>query len=172
MAPTRGQVLIGGADTATPDQRGTAHLRRKKLGIVFQQPNLLASLTALEQLLITDHLRKNDLKTRRSHATRLLNAVGLADHSNRRPDQLSGGQRQRVNIARALMGSPDVLLVDEPTSALDASAGHTIVELLATMTREYGTATIIVTHDVEHVPLCDREIAMRDGKLHEPVAGL
>ena len=167
--PTHGLVAIGGTDVAgLPDKTLTA-LRRDRVGIIFQQPNLLASLTAAEQLIIGDHLRRKPLKAARRKAADLLDLVGLASSADKRPHQLSGGQRQRVNIARALMGDPSVLLVDEPTAALDHERSGSIVRLLRRVTDEFRVATVTVTHDTEFVPLTDAVATMRDGRLSPAV---
>ncbi|MFJ6103315.1 ABC transporter ATP-binding protein [Streptomyces sp. NPDC092359] len=169
VTPDLGRVEIAGMDTATLDSAGRAALRRERIGIVFQQPNLLPSLTAAEQLQVMAHLSGRPPEEARSRALGLLDAVGLADLAGRRPHQLSGGQRQRVNIARALMNEPSVLLVDEPTSALDHERGEAVVELLAGLTRERGTATVLVTHDRTHLARADRVVTVQDGRLTEPV---
>lgn len=126
--PTSGQVRVDGPR-----------------GLIFQQANLLGALTAREQLLVTDHIRGR--KPRRDRADELLERVGLAGFGHRRMNQLSGGQRQRVNIARALMGSPAVLLAD--------------------ITRETQAATFLVTHDRSLLDSCDRVVEMRDGRVRE-----
>ncbi|MBT2443708.1 ABC transporter ATP-binding protein [Streptomyces sp. ISL-36] len=165
VPPDRGRVVLAGTDTGALDRKEKAALRRERIGIVFQQPNLLASLTALEQLQVMAHLSGGKPKAVRERALALLDAVGLADLAARRPHQLSGGQRQRVTIARALMNEPAVLLVDEPTSALDHERGAAIVDLLATLTRERGTATVLVTHDRTHLGRADRTVTVADGRL-------
>ena len=171
VKPTAGRILVDGREVQSLGRKDQAALRREKLGIIFQQPNLLPSLTAVEQLLVTQHVRgfggKAARTTAEDRARRLLAAVGLEGQEGKRPHQLSGGQRQRVNIARALMGEPSVLLVDEPTAALDEERSRAVVELLRDITHEYGTATVMVTHDLEFVELCDREAHMRDGQLSE-----
>ncbi|MER5379291.1 ABC transporter ATP-binding protein [Streptomyces sp. NPDC002688] len=167
VTPDRGRVLVGGTETGalTPAER--AVLRRRAIGIVFQQPNLLPSLTALEQLQVMGHLDgKRQVADR---ARELLAAVGLGDLAHRRPHQLSGGQRQRVNIARALVNEPSVLLVDEPTSALDHERGTAVLDLLVRLTRERGTATVLVTHDRAHLGEADAVREMADGRLGELV---
>ena len=138
--------------------------------MIFQQPNLLASLTAVEQLVLAEDLRGASRKDARGRAHEALDLVGLDEVAERRPHQLSGGQRQRVNIARALMGSPAVLLVDEPTAALDHDRSESIVRLLRRLTDELEVATLMVTHDTEFVPLTDTVATMRDGALSAPVA--
>ncbi|OKK04498.1 ABC transporter ATP-binding protein [Streptomyces sp. CB03234] len=163
VTPDRGRVVVAGTDTGTLDRAGRAALRRAHVGIVFQQPNLLPSLTAAEQLQVMAHLSGAGRRERR--ALELLDAVGLADLAGRGPHQLSGGQRQRVAIARALMNDPAVLLVDEPTSALDHERGAAVLDLLVTLTRERGTATVLVTHDRAHVDRMDRTVTVQDGRL-------
>lgn len=168
VSPTSGVVRIDGTDVAGLSESDRSRLRREKIGIVFQQPNLLQSLTAREQLIITDRLRGDSGDDTRTRAQALLERVGLADAAWRRPHQLSGGQRQRVNIARALMGDPSVLLVDEPTAALDHDRSEAIMDLLCQVTKEFSVATVIVTHDTEFLPKTDVVVTMRDGKLSEP----
>ncbi|MFE5481598.1 ABC transporter ATP-binding protein [Streptomyces sp. NPDC056527] len=167
VTPDRGRVVVAGTETGTLDAAGRAALRRERVGIVFQQPNLLGSLTAAEQLQVMAHLSGARPKAVRERALALLDAVGLADLAGRRPHQLSGGQRQRVNIARALMNEPSVLLVDEPTSALDHERGAEVVALLATLTRERGTATVLVTHDYTHLACVDGTVLVQDGRVTE-----
>ncbi|MGW1162638.1 ABC transporter ATP-binding protein [Streptomyces sp. NPDC002519] len=163
VTPDQGRVVVDGTETGTLSRAERAVLRRREIGIVFQQPHLLPSLTALEQLQVMGHLdgRRNVA----DRALELLAAVGLEQQAHRRPHQLSGGQRQRVNIARALMNEPSVLLVDEPTSALDHERGAAVIDLLLRLTRERGTATVLVTHDSAHLHQADAVREMRDGRL-------
>ncbi|MER8046611.1 ABC transporter ATP-binding protein [Streptomyces sp. NPDC094032] len=167
VTPDSGRVVVAGEDIGPLDQAAKARLRRERIGIVFQQPNLLPSLNTLEQLEVMAHLSGRKDGAVRERAMTLLGAVGLADQAHKRPHQLSGGQRQRVNIARALMNEPSVLLVDEPTSALDHERGAAVMELLAGLTRERGTATVLVTHDRTHLGRADRTVTVRDGRLTE-----
>jgi putative ABC transport system ATP-binding protein len=169
VTPDNGRVLVAGTDTAGMTAAAKAALRREHIGIVFQQPNLLPSLTAAEQLQVMPHMSGRAARTARGRALELLDAVGLADEAGRRPHQLSGGQRQRVNIARALMNDPAVLLVDEPTGALDHERGAAVLDLLVRLTRERATATVLVTHDRAHLERMDRTVTMTDGWL-TPVA--
>lgn len=165
VRPTSGSVLVAGKEAGSlPEARRTA-LRRDSIGIIFQQPNLLPSLTAVEQLVIAAHLRSEPLREARGKAAALLGRVGLGSALDKRPHQLSGGQRQRVNIARALMASPAVLLVDEPTAALDYTRSEEIVRLLRQVTDEFGVATLMVTHDTGLVSFTDAVARMRDGRL-------
>lgn len=165
VKPTSGSLFVDGVSVSSLDEKGLATLRRDKVGIIFQQPNLLPSLTAIEQLLIVEHLRGKSPRNSTAKAAELLEVVGLSNIANKRPHQLSGGQRQRVNIARALMGSPTLLLVDEPTAALDHQRSESIVRLLRQVTDEFNLGTVMVTHDTEFVPLTDSVATMRDGVL-------
>ncbi|MDX2564704.1 ABC transporter ATP-binding protein [Streptomyces sp. TX20-6-3] len=168
VTPDRGRVVVDGTETGELDAAGRAALRRERIGIVFQQPNLLPSLTAAEQLQVMAHVSGRPAKSARGRALELLDAVGLGDLAGRRPHQLSGGQRQRINIARALMNEPAVLLVDEPTSALDHERGAAVVELLAGLTVGRGTATVLVTHDRAHAGRADRVVEVKDGHVTAP----
>jgi putative ABC transport system ATP-binding protein len=171
QTPDAGRVLVGGKDAGALSDRQRTALRRDRIGIVFQQSNLLGSLTAVEQLQAVAHLRGGKPRAAAARAESLLASVGIADgKQHRRPHQLSGGERQRVNIARALFAEPSVLLVDEPTSALDHERGEQIVGLLARVTREHGTATVMVTHDKAQLAAADRVLEMVDGRLGEALA--
>ncbi|MET9064067.1 ABC transporter ATP-binding protein [Streptosporangium sandarakinum] len=165
IRPASGTVSVAGADVTDAGQAARTRIRRDHIGIVFQQPNLLPALTALDQLLVMAHLSGTKPAAAAPRARELLHAVGLAGKEGRRPHQLSGGERQRVNIARALMNAPGVLLVDEPTSALDHQRGERIVTLLAELTRNNGLATVMVTHDASALPLVDTVLTMTDGRL-------
>jgi putative ABC transport system ATP-binding protein len=168
VTPDSGRVVVAGTETAGLGRAQQAQLRRERIGIVFQQPNLLPSLTAAEQLQVMAHLSGGAVRAARGRALELLDAVGLADRAGRRPHQLSGGQRQRINIARALMNEPAVLLVDEPTSALDHERGAAVLDLLLALTRQRSTATVLVTHDLAHLDRADRTVRMDDGRLTVP----
>ncbi|AOP49243.1 ABC transporter ATP-binding protein [Streptomyces lydicus] len=165
IRPDRGRVVIDGTDTTGLAPAELASLRRTSVGTVFQQPNLLPSLTAAEQLQVMAHLDGRSPRKARGRARELLAAVGLEAQADRRPHQLSGGQRQRINIARALMNEPAVLLVDEPTSALDHERGAAVIELLLALTRQRATATVLVTHDHAHLDAADGITEVRDGRL-------
>ncbi|HIY39963.1 MAG TPA: ABC transporter ATP-binding protein [Candidatus Nocardiopsis merdipullorum] len=165
IRPDSGQVVIGGTDTTGLHPRELAVLRLHRIGIVFQQPNLIGSLTAVEQLMVTEHMRAQPLRKARTTAMETLAAVGLIGKEHRRAHQLSGGERQRVNIARALSGRPDALLVDEPTAALDHDRGAQVVDLLSEATRTFSVATLMVTHDTEFLGSAEQVWKMRDGRL-------
>ncbi|GAA5100388.1 ABC transporter ATP-binding protein [Nocardia iowensis] len=175
IRPDSGRISLetpgGSADLATVGRREAAALRRSSIGIVFQQPNLVPALTAVEQLEVMAHLGQrlftSARRRRETHAKamRLLDSVGLADQHAKRPAQLSGGQRQRVNIARALMNDPALLVIDEPTSALDTERGAAVIDLVLTVVREHDAATLLVTHDRAHLHRMDAVYRMVDGRL-------
>ncbi|MFJ7947928.1 ABC transporter ATP-binding protein [Streptomyces sp. NPDC096354] len=168
ITPDTGTVTIDGTPTTGLSRGELTDLRRHKIGIVFQQPNLLPSLTTAEQLQVMAHIDGRNPRTARNRAMELLDAVGLADQAGRRPHQLSGGQRQRINIARALMNDPTVLLVDEPTSSLDHERGAVVIDLITRLTHQQATATVLVTHDRTHLTAADDVVEVRDGRLHLP----
>ncbi len=163
VTPTSGRVEVAGIDLTGADDKTRSKVRRENIGVIFQQANLLASLTVREQLLIMDHIR--GVRMRPQRADELLEQVGLANLGSRRMAQLSGGQRQRVNIARALMAEPALLLADEPTSALDSYLSQEIMALIAKLTREMNTATVMVTHDRRLLDYVDQAVEVRDGRV-------
>ncbi|MGW7514358.1 ABC transporter ATP-binding protein [Streptomyces sp. NPDC054796] len=165
ITPDAGTVTVDGTPTTGMTRAELTGLRRRTIGIVFQQPNLLPSLTAVEQLQVMARIDGRKPRGARERAMELLDTVGLADQAGRRPHQLSGGQRQRVNIARALMNDPTVLLVDEPTSALDHERGAAVVGLIARLTHARAVATVLVTHDRAHLASADRIAEVHDGRL-------
>ncbi|ANN19764.1 ABC transporter ATP-binding protein [Amycolatopsis orientalis] len=165
ITPDEGTVTINGDDVTGMSRAARAELRRREIGVVFQQPNLLPSLTAVEQLQVMAQIDGRSPVKAADRARELLDAVGLAAYEGRRPHQLSGGQRQRVNIARALMNDPSVLLVDEPTSALDHERGAAVIDLIGRLTRERSTATVLVTHDTTHLAVADRIVEVHDGRI-------
>jgi putative ABC transport system ATP-binding protein len=174
IRPDSGRVLIDDIDATEMCPREASELRRSSIGIVFQQSNLIPSLTGREQLMVMNelgdpHSRRTRAKTA-ARADVLLDAVGLADHGDKRPHQLSGGQRQRINIARALMNDPSVLLVDEPTSALDQERGASIIELILRLTDELNTSTLLVTHDLVHLPRMHGVLHLVDGGFVDSLA--
>ncbi|UNZ21279.1 ABC transporter ATP-binding protein [Streptomyces sp. 891-h] len=168
ITPDTGTVTIDGRTTTGLTRGELTELRRHKIGVVFQQPNLLPSLTAAEQLQVMAQIDGRKPRTARDRAMALLDAVGLADQAGRRPHQLSGGQRQRINIARALMNDPTVLLVDEPTSALDHERGAAVLDLILRLTHQQATATVLVTHDRTHLTAVNRTAEVHDGHLRLP----
>ena len=164
--PTAGRVWIDGTELSALPASQLAEVRRRHIGFVFQQSNLLPSLTALDQLLLLPHiLGRRATAQDRDKALDLLEQVDMVDKQGRRPGQLSGGERQRIGIARAFMSDPNVLLVDEPTSMLDRNRGHQTVELLARACHERKVATLMVTHDQTVLDLTDRVLNISDGRI-------
>ena len=172
ITPDSGRVLLDGRDLARLDRSETATVRRDRIGIIFQTSNLLASLTAMDQLRVMAHLSGRDMSSARVEAAELLDAVGLGAQAEKRPHQLSGGQRQRVTIARGLMNHPSLLLVDEPTSALDRRSGEAILSLLRQLTLDLDLTTVMVTHDHGHLGAADQLIEMVDGATRHLTDGL
>lgn len=169
LTPTEGTVRLAGQDVTDDKANTRTDLRRSDIGFVFQQPHLLGSLTALEQLQMAARLDGDRSRASVEHAKELLDQVGLGNVMHKRPSALSGGQRQRVGIARALMGDPKLLLVDEPTSALDHERGVAIIDLLRKLTKERGLGTLIVTHDLGTLSSDDEVVRLVDGRLAEQV---
>jgi putative ABC transport system ATP-binding protein len=159
--PTRGTVLLDGADLSTLSEDKRAQLRGAKVGFVFQGFQLIPTLTALENVQVPLELRGDDGAPQR--ARELLARVGLGDRAHHFPNQLSGGEQQRVAIARAFSNSPRLLFADEPTGNLDSDTGHRIVELLETLNRESGTTIVLVTHDLALARRAQRVIRLADG---------
>ena len=163
-----GQVFFDGRDLGALPDRQLAELRLRAFGFVFQQFNLIPTLTALENVeagLAPMGYGSKELE-RRSSA--LLEEVGLGARADHLPSQLSGGEQQRVAIARALAKEPRVILADEPTGNLDSKTGNDIVELLAGLAKRHGTTVIVATHDAELAARAAPRIAMRDGRVVEP----
>jgi putative ABC transport system ATP-binding protein len=161
LTPTAGAVTVGGHALASLSGRQRTAFRRHHVGFVFQALNLVPFLTARENLLVV----AGGVPGTRDRAAELLTELGLGDRIDVLAQRLSGGERQRVAIGRALMNRPDLLLVDEPTSALDTERGHQVMRLLRDEVRRRGTAAVVVTHDERMVDVCDRVVAMRDGRM-------
>jgi putative ABC transport system ATP-binding protein len=168
--PTRGSVFFEGRDLAKLPDRELATLRLNAFGFVFQQFNLIPTLTALENVqakLAPTGVSRDELRQR---AAALLADVGLADRATHLPSHLSGGEQQRVAIARALVVEPRVVLADEPTGNLDTKTGAEIIDLLAGLAGEHNATVIVATHDVGLAARAPQRLAMRDGKLLAAVA--
>ncbi|MCT2154558.1 ABC transporter ATP-binding protein [Corynebacterium sanguinis] len=156
ITPDSGTVLVSGSPVSDK-------IRLEKIGMIFQQANLIKALNVREQLLVTDHMRGR--KPRADRAEELLAVVGLEGLGGRRMEQLSGGQRQRVGIARALMGEPELVLADEPTAALDSERSHEVVTLLRTLVEQNNIACAFVTHDRSLISERDRVVEVKDGRI-------
>ncbi|MEE8138727.1 MAG: ABC transporter ATP-binding protein [Thermoanaerobaculia bacterium] len=161
--PTSGQVLLDGTPIQDFSEDDLALLRRRRLGFVFQSFQLLANMTATENVLLPlELLGALDAAAR---AAELLDLVGLADRGHHYPAQLSGGEQQRVALARAFAGDPSILLVDEPTGNLDRATGEKVLAVLRDLRDSFGTTLVLVTHDVAVARLADRRLLLRDGAL-------
>ena len=160
--PTRGRVLVEGQDLAGLSPTELAALRRRRVGFVFQDLNLLPGLTALENVALPLELEGQPLREIHRLAREELARVGLAELADRFPEDLSGGEQQRVAIARAFVGPRSLLLADEPTGALDSVTGETVLRLLKTHC-EAGRTVVLVTHDATHAAWADRVLFLRDG---------
>jgi putative ABC transport system ATP-binding protein len=162
--PSAGNVLVEGADVGALSARDLAVLRRRTVGYVFQDLNLLAGLTARENVSLPLELDGSPLATAGAAAQSALESVGLGELGDRFPDDLSGGEQQRVAIARALVGGRQIVLADEPTGALDSITGESVMRLLRSHCDRGGTA-ILVTHDAAHAAWADRVVFLRDGRV-------
>jgi putative ABC transport system ATP-binding protein len=167
--PSSGTVRLGGEDLFALDEDARAGLRARKVGFVFQSFQLLANLTALENVMLPLELagRRDSRRT----ATEMMRRVGLGERLGHYPRVLSGGEQQRVALARAFVVAPAVLLADEPTGSLDFATGETVMELMFELNREQGTTLLLVTHDVAIASRCERRITIEAGRIVEPVAG-
>ncbi len=159
---TSGEVLVDGIDLATISRSDRARLRRRSIGYVFQDFNLLSGLTAVENVTLPLELDGVASKTARATALEAMEQLDVAERANRYPDELSGGERQRVAIARAIVGERDLLLADEPTGALDSVNGEAIMRLLRAATQR-GVAGVVVTHEAQLASWADRVVFLRDG---------
>lgn len=162
--PSAGQYLLEGQDVSDLSHEVLARTRNRKIGFLFQSANLLPRATAAKNVELPLIYRNMAPKQRRRRALEALEAVGLGDRVDHRPDQLSGGQMQRVSIARALVGNPSVILADEPTGALDSQTGAGIMELFDALNRD-GATIVLVTHDAEIARRAARVLRFRDGRI-------
>jgi putative ABC transport system ATP-binding protein len=159
---TGGQVLVDGVDLATMSRSDQARLRRRSIGYVFQDFNLLAGLTAVENVTLPLELDGIGAKAARATGLEAMEQLDIADRADRYADELSGGERQRVAITRAIVGRRGLLLADEPTGALDSVNGEAVMRLLRAATRR-GVAGVVVTHEAQLASWADRVVFLRDG---------
>jgi len=163
--PTAGLALIAGKDVMKMGEGELADLRNRKIGFVFQQFNLVPSLSALENVLLPKTLRGTADAAAEKRAEALLESVGLHERMLHRPSELSGGEQQRVAIARAFINDPDLILADEPTGSLDSATSTKIIDLLAELWRTSNKTVVIVTHDPQIAAHTRRILTMKDGRL-------
>jgi putative ABC transport system ATP-binding protein len=166
---TSGEVLVDGALLSGMSRNDRARLRRRSIGYVFQDFNLLAGLTALENVALPLELDGVAARSAQAAGREALAELGLADHASRFPDDLSGGERQRVAIARAIVGDRHLLLADEPSGALDSANGEAVMRLVRAACRR-GVAGVVVTHDAQLASWADRVVFLRDGRVVDQTA--
>jgi putative ABC transport system ATP-binding protein len=167
--PTKGKIRLEGIDISTLEESDLAQLRGKKIGFVFQQFNLIPTLTALENVILPAVFQNVTKEQREKKAAELLTMVGLADRMNHKPNELSGGQQQRVAIARALVNDPEIILADEPTGNLDSTAGKQVMHMLARLHSEEKKTIILVTHDIGLVKYSQKTVHLKDGEIEKIV---
>jgi putative ABC transport system ATP-binding protein len=162
--PTSGEVVIEGTPLSTLNRRSLAALRRRSVGYVFQDFNLIPALTAVENVALPRELDGDSARKARALALDALAEVAIPELADRFPDDMSGGQQQRVAIARALVGERRLVLADEPTGALDSETGEAVLALLRARV-DAGAAGVLVTHEARHAAWADRVIFLRDGRM-------
>jgi putative ABC transport system ATP-binding protein len=163
--PSAGTISVGGRNLAGLDVGGRSELRRRDVGFVFQRLNLIPALTAIENVTLPLELAGEPARTARPKAIEALEAMGLNEQLDRYPDDFSGGQQQRIAIARAVVGERKLLLADEPTGSLDTASGDEVIELIAGLPKQRGTAVVLVTHEPRFASWADRVIFLRDGRI-------
>ena len=168
--PTGGRLAVGGQDLSGLSDRELTRLRRDRVGFVFQFFNLLATLTAAENVMLPALIAGERGSRRESRVGELLRLIGLSDRADHLPAELSGGEQQRVSIARALLRNPDLVLADEPTGNLDTSSGETVLGLLRRIADD-GQTVVMVSHDPDAASHADRVVFMRDGVVTGEVRG-
>ena len=166
---TSGRVMVGGTDVSNMSANDRARMRRRFIGYVFQSFNLLAGLTATENVSLPLELDGTRASTARAQAREALGGLGLGDRADHYPDELSGGESQRVAIARAVVGERSLVLADEPTGALDSLHGEAVMRLLRSACKG-GVAGVVVTHDAQLASWADRVVFVRDGRIVDQTA--
>jgi putative ABC transport system ATP-binding protein len=166
---TRGEVFVGGRAVTELSRNERARLRRRSIGYVFQDFNLLAGLTAVENVSLPLELDGTPARTARAAGIKALEELGLGDRASRFPDELSGGERQRVAIARAVVGDRHLLLADEPSGALDSANGEAVMRQIRRACQR-GVAGVVVTHDAQLASWADRVVFLRDGRIVDQTA--
>ena len=159
--PTKGEIWINGSEITQLNEEQRANLRLNHVGFVFQGFQLLANLTALENVMLPSEIRGD--KDAEDRALKLLDRVELSNRVHHQPNQLSGGEQQRVAIARAFASSADILFADEPTGNLDSATGGRVIDIMFELNRELGTTLVLVTHDQILSKYCDRSLRLESG---------
>ena len=161
--PTKGAVMIGKRNISALGEAALARFRQKYVGFVFQSYNLMATMTALENVSMPLIFRGIPRKKREQAAGRILREVGLGERAKHKPSQMSGGQQQRVGIARAFVAAPKIIFADEPTGNLDTKTTIEVMRMMVRLCRQYAQTLVLVTHDAEIAEYADRIVTMRDG---------
>ncbi|MBN9692994.1 MAG: ABC transporter ATP-binding protein [Verrucomicrobia bacterium] len=161
--PTSGEVILAGNNLTTLDEDARARVRNEQVGFIFQNFQLLPTLTALENVLVPLELRGNGVS--RERGEELLSKVGLGQRLDHYPAQLSGGEQQRVALARAFINRPKLLFADEPTGNLDTDTAHRVTEMIFELNAAAGTALVLVTHDLELASRCRRRLRLKGGMM-------
>lgn len=162
-SPTSGSVIVDGINLSEMNQEQLALFRRRKIGFIFQQYNLIPDLNVYDNILFP--LELDGVKADKEFVQELLKTLHIADKTEMFPSMLSGGEQQRVAIARALATKPAIILADEPTGNLDTSSSHDVIGLLKIVAREYQQTLIVITHDLDIAQMADRIVRLQDGKL-------
>lgn len=165
--PTRGKIYLDEKDISSLSESSLAEIRGKKIGFVFQQFNLIPTLTALENVMLPMEFQNVPSSKIKERAKKIMEQVGLKDRMYHRPTELSGGQSQRVALARSLANNPEVILADEPTGNLDSKTGQYIMNLLCELYEKEGKTVVIVTHDTHLVKFAKRIIQLKDGQIEK-----
>lgn len=168
-APTAGEIMIEGIRPATLTKMELAHLRRRKLGFIFQDFHLLQMLTLEENIIVPLTLDHYDVDEMQKRVTALASSLGLTDLLTKRPNEISGGQAQRTAIARALIHRPSIILADEPTGNLDSHMSREVLELLSNINQTQQATIIMVTHDPIAASYCDRVLFIKDGQFFNEI---
>jgi putative ABC transport system ATP-binding protein len=161
------ELRLGGENVAALSDNARTRIRARRMGFVFQDFNLVPTLTAVENVMLASEYAGIGGRKARVAALEALAMVGLADRADHKPAELSGGEQQRVAVARALVNKPEIILADEPTGNLDSEHSAEILALLRNFNREHGQTIVLVTHDAEVGAACDRIVRMRDGRIRD-----
>ncbi len=163
--PTKGKIFLDGHDISKLSESELAQIRGRKIGFIFQQFNLIPTMTALENVMLPMIFQGVDENKRIARAIQLLELVDLGERINHKPTELSGGQQQRVAIARALANNPEVIIADEPTGNLDSKTGTNVLEFLEKLHRKEGKTIVMVTHDANLSKIAERTEFLKDGRI-------
>lgn len=168
--PTKGHVFLKNKNISQLTESDLATFRGKSIGFIFQQYNLIPSMSAFDNVMLPLEFLEISEEEAHKRVTKIMGLVGLSDKGHHRPTQLSGGQQQRVSIARSLANDPEIILADEPTGALDSVTGKEVLKLLTRLWKEEGKTIIMVTHDLNLAKYAHKRIELKDGKILKSVS--